>query len=295
MKVLVTGANGQLGYALQKTSRELSVENRLELIALTRAELDLAQSEKISGVLNRVQPDIVINAAAYTAVDKAESEPALAQIINAAAVKEMAIWCQQQNKILIQLSTDFVFDGKKSSPYVPDDETAPLCVYGKTKQQGELFALTECEKSYVVRTGWVYGEYGANFFKTILRLAKERDSLGIVADQVGTPTYVIHLAQMLWQLVIQQPSQKIWHFSDAGVASWYDFAMAIVEEAEVIGLLAQRPTIKPITTADYPTPAQRPEFSVLNKTDTWGNLNIAPVHWRAALIKMLGSYKKHYL
>ncbi len=292
MKVLVTGANGQLGYALQKTSRELSVAYRLELVALTRADLDLAQPETISGVLNRVQPDIIINAAAYTAVDKAESEPTLAQTINADAVREMAIWCQRENKTLIQVSTDFVFDGKKSSPYTPDDETAPLGVYGKTKQQGELFALAECENCYVVRTGWVYGEHGANFVKTILRLAKERDSLGIVADQVGTPTYVMHLAHMLWQLVRQKPSQKIWHFSDAGVASWYDFAMAIVEEAHANGLLTQQPVIKPITTADYPTPAHRPGFSVLNKTDTWCNLNIAPVHWRAALIQMLSVLKK---
>lgn len=295
MKVLITGANGQLGYALQKTSRELVVEHKLELVVLTRAELDLAQPEKISSVLSRVQPDVVINAAAYTAVDKAESEPALAQMINANAVKEMAIWCQQQNKILIQVSTDFVFDGKKSSPYVVDDKTAPLGVYGNTKQQGELAALTQCENSYVVRTGWVYGEHGANFVKTILRLAKERECLGIVADQIGTPTYAMHLAQMLWQLVLQKPPQKIWHFSDAGVASWYDFAIAIVEEAEAIGLLAQQPIIKPITTADYPTPAQRPAFSVLNKTDTWNNVNIAPMHWRASLIKMLINYKRYSL
>jgi len=293
VKVLVTGANGQLGYALQKTSRELPVEHRLELIALTRAELDLAQPEKISGVLNRVQPDIVINAAAYTAVDKAESEPALAQKINADAVKEMAIWCQRENKILIQVSTDFVFDGKKSSPYTPDDETAPLGVYGKTKQQGELFALAECENCYVVRTGWVYGEHGANFVKTILRLAKERDSLGIVADQVGTPTYVIHLAHMLWQLVLQKPSQKMWHFSDAGVASWYDFAIAIVEEANANGLLTQQPVVKPIATADYPTPAHRPEFSVLNKKQTWDSLAVDPIHWRVALIKMLNALKQY--
>lgn len=292
MKVLITGANGQLGYALQKTSRELSAEHNLELIALTRAELNLAQPETISGVLDYLLPDIVINAAAYTAVDKAESEPASAQLINADAVKQIALWCQLHKKILVQISTDFVFDGKKSSPYAVDDETVPLGIYGKTKQQGELAALTECESSYVVRTGWVYGEHGANFVKTILRLAKERECLGIVADQIGTPTYAIHLAQMLWQLVLQKPPQKIWHFSDAGVASWYDFAMAIVEEAEAIGLLARQPIIKPITTADYPTPAQRPEFSVLNKTDTWANLNIAPVHWRAALIKMLSVLKK---
>ena len=293
MKVLITGANGQLGYALQKTSRELFAEHSVELIALTRAELDLAQPETVSGVLNRFLPDIIINAAAYTAVDKAESEPALAQLINVDAVQQIAIWCQAHKKILVQVSTDFVFDGKKSSPYVIDDKTDPIGVYGKTKQQGELAALRECESSYVVRTGWVYGEHGANFVKTILRLAKERDCLGIVADQIGTPTYAIHLAQMLWQLVLQKPSQKIWHFSDAGVASWYDFAIAIVEEAAVVGILSRQPTIQPITTADYPTPAQRPEFSVLNKKNTWDALAVVPIHWRAALIKMLTALKQN--
>jgi dTDP-4-dehydrorhamnose reductase len=193
----------------------------------------------------------------------------------------------------VQISTDFVFDGKKSSPYTIDDKTDPLGVYGKTKQQGELAALSECENSYVVRTGWVYGEHGANFVKTILRLAEERDHLGIVSDQIGTPTYAIHLAQMLWQLVLQKPPQKIWHFSDAGVASWYDFAIAIVEEAEIIGLLTRQPIIKPITTADYPTPAQRPEFSVLNKSNTWDALAVAPIHWRSALVKMLAALKQH--
>ena len=263
------------------------------MIALTRAELNLAQPETISEVLNYFLPDIIINAAAYTAVDKAESEAALAQLINVDAVEQLAIWCQAHKKILVQVSTDFVFDGKKSSPYVIEDKTNPIGIYGKTKQQGELAALRECESSYVVRTGWVYGEHGANFVKTILRLAKERDCLGIVADQIGTPTYAMHLAQMLWQLVLQKPSQKIWHFSDAGVASWYDFAIAIVEEAEFLGLLTQQPTIKPITTADYPTPAQRPEFSVLNKKNTWDALAIVPIHWRAALIKMLTALKQY--
>ena len=291
MKVLITGANGQLGFALQKTSRELSTEHGLELIALTRDELNLAQPETISGVLSHFSPDIIINAAAYTAVDKAESEPVLAQLINVDAVRQLAIWCQVHKKILVHVSTDFVFDGKKSSPYAVDDKTNPIGTYGKTKRQGELAVLSECQSAYIVRTGWVYGEHGANFVKTILRLAKERDCLGIVSDQIGTPTYAIHLAQMLWQLVLQQPPQKTWHFSDAGVASWYDFAVAIVEEAMVIGLLTQQPIIKPITTADYPTPAQRPEFSVLNKSNTWQVLALDPVHWRSALIKMLFALK----
>lgn len=293
MKILVTGANGQLGYALQKSSHIFADCCALELVTLARAELDLSQVGRIESVLNDFLPDIIINAAAYTAVDKAETETELAQIINADAVKQIAIWCQKHRKILIHVSTDFVFDGKKSSPYDIADETNPLCIYGKTKQQGEAFALSECENAYVVRTGWVYGEHGANFVKTILRLASERESLGIVADQIGTPTYALHLAQMIWQLLLQKPQQKLWHFSDAGAASWYDFAVAIVNEAEVIGLLNRKPIIKPITTLDYPTPAHRPAFSVLDKQNTWRDLNITPVHWQAALIKMLTVLKQN--
>jgi len=292
VKVLVTGANGQLGYALQKASCFFSESNALELIALTRAELDLSQLDNIVTVLDGFSPDVIINAAAYTAVDNAESEAALAQTINADAVKKIAMWCQDHKKILIHVSTDFVFDGKKSSPYDITDPTNPIGIYGKTKQQGEAFALSECETAYVVRTGWVYGEHGANFVKTILRLASEREHLGIVADQIGTPTYALHLAEMIWQLLLQKPQQKLWHFSDAGAASWYDFAVAIVNEAEALGLLNRKPIIKPITTLDYPTPAHRPAFSVLNKKNTWRDLNVTPVHWQAALIKMLTAYKE---
>jgi dTDP-4-dehydrorhamnose reductase len=293
VKVLVTGANGQLGNALQKASHVFSDHSALELIALTRAELDLSQVGSVEHVLDSFSPDAIINAAAYTAVDKAETETELAKIINADAVKQIAIWCQKHNKTLIHVSTDFVFDGKKSSPYDIADETNPLGSYGKTKQQGETFALSECETAYVVRTGWVYGEHGANFVKTILRLASERENLGVVSDQIGTPTYALHLAEMIWQLLLQKPKQKLWHFSDAGAASWYDFAVAIVNEAEVLGLLNRKPIITPITTLDYPTPAHRPAFSVLNKKNTWDDLNVAPVHWQAALIKMLTTLKQN--
>jgi dTDP-4-dehydrorhamnose reductase len=293
VRVLITGANGQLGYALQKASNVFSDHCALELIALTRAEINFSQVDSIVSLLDGFSPDVIINAAAYTAVDKAETETEFAQKINADAVRQVAIWCQKHNKTLIHVSTDFVFDGKKSSPYDIADETNPLGTYGKTKQQGEAFALSECETAYVVRTGWVYGEHGANFVKTILRLASERESLGIVADQIGTPTYALHLAEMIWQLLLQKPQQKLWHFSDAGAASWYDFAVAIVNEAEILGLLNRKPIIKPITTLDYPTPAHRPAFSVLNKQNTWRDLNVTPVHWQAALIKMLTELKQN--
>ena len=294
MSVLITGANGQLGYALQKTAPTHLAENdnAIHLIALTRKEFDLAQPDTLEALLNRYQPDAIINAAAYTAVDKAETDQVQAQAINANAVAVIARWCEAHNTPLIQVSTDFVFDGKKSSPYLPDDQTNPLGVYGQTKCAGEWAALENCSTSYVVRTGWVYCEHGNNFVKTMLRLGAERKVLGVVADQVGTPTYAVNLAQMIWQLISQRPQQRLFHFSDAGVASWYDFAVAIFTEAEQAGLLEQVPQVNPIATSDYPTPAQRPAYSVLDKRQTWQLLNITPDHWRSALCAMLDAYKK---
>ena len=294
MKVLITGANGQLGYALQKTAPAvMGIENSLlQLIPVTRAGFDLAQPESLLTTLDSYQPDAVINAAAYTAVDKAEGASEQAQCVNATAVGVIAQWCQKQSVPLIQISTDFVFDGKQSSPYEPNSNTNPLGVYAQTKRAGELAALENCSTSYIVRTGWVYCEHGANFVKTMLRLGKERETLGVVADQVGTPTYAINLAQVVWQLLAQRPEQKIFHFSDAGVASWYDFAVAIFAEAKLQGLLEKAPHVKPITTDDYPTPAQRPAYSVLDKQLTWGSLGITPCHWQGALSVMLAAYKK---
>ncbi len=287
MKVLITGANGQLGDALQKTGANFIAKHGAQIIALTRADCDLTQAWSIASVLDKFVPDAIINAAAYTAVDRAENDADGAYQVNAAAVKQLAIWAQQHRVPLIQVSTDFIFDGQKASPYQTDDAANPLGVYGQTKYQGETFALSECESAYVVRTGWVYSEHGNNFVKTILRLAHEREQLTIIADQVGTPTYARHLAQMIWQLLDQRPQQKVWHFSDAGVASWYDFAVAIIDEAVTLNLLDRTPAIKPITTADYPTPARRPPYSVLDKTASWQQLEVTPVHWRSALINML--------
>lgn len=286
-KVLITGANGQLGYALQQTRPADLSGKELELIATTRAQLDLLTPVSIAAVLDFYQPDIIINAAAYTAVDKAESEAEAAEAINHLAVAEMAQWCAQQKKTLVQVSTDFVFDGKQAIAYLPEDQCNPLGIYGKTKHAGEVAALTINPDTYVVRTGWVYCEHGANFVKTMLRLGAERETLGIVSDQIGTPTYAINLAHMIWSLIAVRPAQKIFHFSDAGVASWFDFAEAIFTFAEQKKMLLHRPQLKPISTSDYPTPAQRPGFSVLDKNQTWKLLTIKPVHWQQALKKMM--------
>lgn len=286
-RVLITGANGQLGYALQQTKPAQLNGAELELIAVTRAQLDLSAPTSIAAVLDQYQPDIIINAAAYTAVDKAESEVELAKAVNHLAVVEMARWCAQRQKTLVQVSTDFVFDGKQSTAYMPEDQCNPLGVYGKSKHAGEVAALDINPNTYVVRTGWVYCEHGANFVKTMLRLGAERETLGVVSDQFGTPTYAINLAQMLWELLATRPAPKVFHFSDAGVASWFDFAAAIFTLAEQKNLLLRQPQLKPIRTCEYPTPAQRPQFSVLDKFQTWQLLSVNPVHWQQALAKML--------
>lgn len=287
MKVLVTGSNGQLGFCLQKTKPEMLQGQLLELVAIDRSHADLSAPESILAVLERYRPQVIINAAAYTAVDKAEADAENAQRINADLVKILADWCAQHNALLVHVSTDFVFDGTQSTAYAPEHPPQPLGVYGLTKHQGECHILASSCNAHIVRTGWVYAEQGANFVKTILRLARERDSLRIVADQVGTPTYARHLAQMIWQLVEQNPVPAIWHFSDAGTASWYDFATAIVDDAHGLGILEKSIPVYPIKTLDYPTPAKRPAFSVLDKEQTWKTLGVPPIHWRTALRSML--------
>lgn len=275
-----------MGYALQQTCPD-----HISLVALRRNQLDLSVTEQIAPVLASLEPDAVINAAAYTAVDKAESEQELALSINATAVGEIARYCQKQNIPLLQVSTDFVFDGESPRQYQTDDPASPLGVYGASKLQGEALAQEHCEKSWIVRTGWVYGEHGNNFVKTMLRLSRERKELGVVADQVGTPTYARHLAEMLWLLLAQQPQRRVYHFSDAGVASWYDFALAAFDEAQKLSLIDSIPSVKPLKTEAYPTPAARPPFSVLDKTWAWSELDITPVHWRVSLIEMLTRLK----
>lgn len=293
MKVLITGAAGQLGYALQQTAPRYWDDNTpVQLLPMTRATFDLSKADRLAAQLDVYRPDAIINAGAYTAVDKAEADEHQAERINAHAVDAIARWCQRHKAPLVQISTDFVFDGKKSSPYLPDDQPNPMGVYARTKRAGEINALNNCDFAYVVRTGWIYGEYGTNFVKTMLRLAAERDSLTVVSDQVGTPSYAINLAQMVWQLLQRQPVQRIFHYSDAGVASWYDFAVAIVYEAYAQGILHNLPQVIPINTGDYPTPVQRPAYSVLDKQATWSILDIEACHWRLGLIAMLEAYKK---
>ncbi|MCK9540507.1 MAG: dTDP-4-dehydrorhamnose reductase [Novosphingobium sp.] len=282
MKALVTGVTGQLGRALLATRPE-----GWNCVALDRPALDLADADAIVRAVDRHRPDLVLNAAAYTRVDRAESEPDIAYAINAGAPGAFAKALAGSGGRLVQVSTDFVFDGANGRGYCPEDPRNPRSVYGASKAAGEDAAGPD---AIVVRTSWVHAAGGANFVRTMLRLMRARETLGVVADQIGSPTWATGLAWTLWGLAARD-RPGIWHHRDAGVASWYDFAVAIAEEAHALGLLERIPAIVPIATADYPTLAKRPSFSVLDVSATRRLLGDPHVHWRTNLTKMLEEEK----
>lgn len=281
MKILITGTNGQLGSELQATCPAGMV-----LIPTDYDTLDITQPAQITEALEHHQPSVIINAAAYTAVDKAESDSERAYAINHLAAETLAKEATQRGLYLVQVSTDFVFDGLQSIPYLPDDEARPLGVYGASKLAGEQAVLTHCPTACIIRTSWLYSAYGQNFVKTMLRLMAERDALGVVADQIGTPTWTGTLATAIWALIQQKP-QGILHCADNGVAGWYDFAVAIQEEALALGILEKVIPISPLRTEEYPTPARRPAFSVMDKRATEALLGYTLPHWRVSLRQML--------
>ncbi|HOI91878.1 MAG TPA: dTDP-4-dehydrorhamnose reductase [Candidatus Rifleibacterium sp.] len=280
-RVIITGANGQLGFELRRTAPENSV-----LLALTRSELDITSRDSVFACIAREQPGVIINCAAYTAVDRAESEIEKAHAVNQIGPRYLAEAARQHNALLVHISTDFVFDGSQGRPYSIEDRPNPLSVYGKSKLAGENEVVNSGAEAFIVRTAWLYSSHGNNFVKTMLRLMKERESIGVVADQIGTPTWANSLAQVIWQL-IDRNARGLFHWSDAGVASWYDFAVAIQEEAHALGLLQKQIPIKAIATTDYPLPATRPGFSVLDKTATCRLIGHQPDHWRTNLRQML--------
>jgi dTDP-4-dehydrorhamnose reductase len=284
MKTLITGANGQLGHSLQQTAPELA-----ELICTDVAELDICDAAAVNAFVAQHRPELILNAAAYTAVDKAESEEALALRINADAVANLAAAARSQGARLVHVSTEFVFDGVSGVPYTPDAPTAPVSAYGRTKLAGEQAAG---EDALIVRTAWVYGPRGGNFVRTMLRLMAERDEVRVVADQIGTPTYAPALAAALWTLA-ENGAHGIHHYTDSGAASWYDFAVAIQEEALELGLIDRAVPVIPIATSDYPTPATRPHYSVLDKASTFALLGGAAPHWRVNLRLMLKEILSH--
>lgn len=281
MNVLLLGASGQLGSALQ------SMQPRdVRLVAANRSNGDLAIDGTVEQLVARTSPDLIINAAAYTAVDRAETEKAAAYRLNSECVASIARAAEQCGARLFHISTDYVFDGTKGSPYVPDDETTPLGIYGLSKRQGEREALAACRECLVVRTAWLYGEQRSNFVKTMLRLMSVNSEVRVISDQIGSPTYARSLAQGIWSLAHME-GRGILHYTDSGVASWYDFACAIQEEALNLGLLEKAVPILPISTSEYPTPARRPSFSILDKSETWALLGRPANHWRNNLRLML--------
>ena len=291
--VLLIGAKGQVGQELLKSLQERSAFGAVT--AVGREDLDLTNLEAIAQKIESLSPDLVINAAAYTAVDKAESESALAHRINAEASKAMAEAAAKCGAALVHISTDYVFPGTEGSPRTETDATGPISVYGKSKLAGEDAIRSTLDRHIILRTAWVYGTQGkGNFCKTMLRLAKERDTLGVVADQIGSPTWAKDIADAICllsaRLVEEADIAGTYHFTNSGAASWYDFALAIFEEAQNVGIPLKIETVNPLTTADYPTPAQRPSYSVLSCQKISQVLGTPPPHWRASLRNMLAEY-----
>ena len=283
-KVLLIGAKGQVGQELQVTLPSLG-----EVISIGREELDLTNSEKIGQLIREIHPDYLVNAAAYTAVDKAETEPDLAYSINATAPKIMAESAEKIQAKFLHISTDYVFDGRKNTPYLETDLTNPLGVYGQSKLRGEEEIKTVNSQAIILRTAWVYGSYGkSNFVKTMLRLGKEREELKVVVDQVGSPTWAKDIAAAITQLLINADNPPgIYNFTNSGVASWFDLTKAIFEEAKISGIPLKIQRVIPITTAEYPTPAVRPAYSVLSGQKISQQLGYIPPYWRDSLKAML--------
>ncbi|MGK7934955.1 MAG: dTDP-4-dehydrorhamnose reductase [Xenococcaceae cyanobacterium] len=285
-KILLTGVTGQVGQELQKTLVSIG-----EIVSVNRQDLDLTKPELIRSAIAELKPDIIVNAAAYTAVDKAENEPKLATAINGVAPTIMAESAQKLGATLVHISTDYVFNGQNHLPYTEEDLPDPLGVYGKSKFMGEQGVRNNCDNYIILRTAWVYGSRGhGNFVKTMLRLGAEREELRIVADQIGSPTWSYDIADRITQLLANS-AMGTYHFANSGVASWYDFAVAIFSEAQKLGFPLAIKEIIPITTAEYPTSAQRPAYSVLSKVKISRTLGNYPPHWYQSLQKMLAEWR----
>lgn len=278
MKIIVTGAGGQLGSAIIAAA-----PTDVQVIGLDRHALDITDPAATIAIMERECPDIIVNAAAYTAVDRAEVEAGAALEVNGTAVGNLATAADQVGARLIQISTDFVFDGKRSEPYPTDAEPAPLNVYGQSKLAGERGAG---RRALIVRTAWVYAKDGRNFVNTMLHLLRQRDEIHVVSDQVGTPCFAPGLAAALWKLASKEATGVL-HYTDSGVASWYDFAVAVQEEAVDAGFLRSKTRIIPTSSVAYPTPALRPAYSVLDKERTWDVLGYRAPHWRVNLRHMM--------
>jgi dTDP-4-dehydrorhamnose reductase len=273
--ILVTGQNGQLGNELKTLSRKYA---QYDYVFTDVAEMDITNEQKVGDFFEKYTPEICINAAAYTAVDKAENDKELALKINAGAVGILAANCSKVNAKFIHVSTDYVFDGTATSPYTEDHAVSPVNFYGESKLQGEVLATEKLPDAVIIRTSWVYSVFGNNFVKTMLRLMKERDSINVINDQFGSPTYAADLAEAIMQIAAA-PVHKggIYNYSNEGIISWFDFAVAI---KEIAGLNCE---VKPVDTSGYPTPAKRPAYSAMSKEKIKATYQIELKDWKASL------------
>jgi len=285
MRALITGKNGQVGSCLVEQLNRLP---EITFLALDRAELDIANEVQVKRVVDEFKPDIIINAAAYTAVDKAESEVDLAYAINCDGPRFLAEAANEVNAVILHISTDYVFSGDKKGAYSESDLTSPQGIYGNTKLAGEKAVIEACSRHIILRTAWVFGEHGNNFVKTMLRLAKTHETLGIVGDQFGGPTYAGDIASALVTIIKAICNDKstdfgIYHFSGLPHVSWSQFAQVIFDKAVQQGIIAKSPVVNAITTADYPTPAKRPANSKLDTTAINDKFSINTSDWNNAL------------
>ncbi|ULJ63091.1 dTDP-4-dehydrorhamnose reductase [Wielerella bovis] len=286
IKYLITGANGQVGSQLVA-----QLQSKAEILATDRDTLDITDKQAVLQAAQTFHPDFIINAAAHTAVDKAESERNLAHAINCTGAENLALAAQNVGAAILHISTDYVFDGKGETPYRETDPVAPQSVYGETKLAGEIAVQAACERHVILRTAWVFNEQGGNFVKTMLRLGASRDSLGVVADQFGSPTYAGDIAAALIAICEQIHAGKmnaygVYHFSGSPYVSWHGFAAEIFAQVVAQGVLPKAPVLNEIGTADYPTPASRPANSRLDCGKIQAAFGIAPSDWRKALLNL---------
>lgn len=287
LRVLISGAHGQVGHELMR-----HVPEGFEALGLGSAELDIADAQQVDEALAGIRPQLIINAAAYTAVDKAEDDTLRAIAVNRDGVAHLARAAERMGVPLLHLSTDYVFAGDADVPYRETDSTGPSGVYGASKLAGEEVLARDCSRYVILRTSWVFGAHGNNFVKTMLRLGRERDSLAVVADQRGGPTAASAIAKVLWRLAEHYRAQGrlpwgLYHYSGAPACSWHEFAEVIFQQAQELGLLPRVPVVRAITTADYPTPARRPLWSVLDCSGLVATFGIEQPDWRADLREVL--------
>ena len=286
-RALVLGAAGQLGRACMDCAPKAVATH-----GFSRASCDVTDDLALRRVMDEVDPHIVINAAAYTAVDAAEDNGHMANAVNAEAPAKLSAICAQRGARLVHLSTDFVFDGRSLRPYMPHSDPAPLGVYGASKWRGEQAVLAGDSRHVVVRTSWVYGPGGRNFVLTMLRLMRERGTVRVVNDQIGSPTSTQGLAKICWMLADREDAGGVYHWSDEGAISWYDFASGIHQEALALGLLSAPASVEPMPTKAFPTKARRPAYSVLDCSETCSALGVAQRPWHDALCDMLRSQQQ---